>query len=63
MTPEFRRALDENPKAKQAYECMPRPHQKEYLRWIETTKRPQTRQRRIAESIRLLEQNEKLGLK
>lgn len=63
MSPEFRRALDENPKAKQAYGSMPRSHQKEYLGWIETTKRPETRQRRIAESIRLLEKNEKLGLK
>jgi len=37
--------------------------QREYLLWITTAKREDTRNKRIAETIRLLNENKKLGLK
>jgi uncharacterized protein YdeI (YjbR/CyaY-like superfamily) len=38
-------------------------HRRHYLGWIETAKRPETRARRVAESVARLARNEKLGLK
>jgi len=38
-------------------------HQKEYLAWIGTAKRTETREKRIAESISLLVVGKKLGLR
>jgi len=31
-----------------------RPHQREYLKWIDETKRPETRQARIAKAVKML---------
>lgn len=63
MPPEFEAALAENPAARAAYESLPWSHKKEYLMWIITAKRDETRARRIDESIRLLSENKKLGLR
>jgi uncharacterized protein YdeI (YjbR/CyaY-like superfamily) len=63
MHPEFARALNENERAKKTFERLAPTYQKQYLGWIEVAKRPETRQKRIEESIRLLERGEKLGLK
>lgn len=63
MHPDFARALNENKKAGQTFESLSVTDQKQYLGWIEVAKRPETRQRRIAESVRLLEAGKKLGLK
>jgi uncharacterized protein YdeI (YjbR/CyaY-like superfamily) len=38
-------------------------HRRNYVRWIEAAKRPETRARRVAEAVARLERNEKLGLK
>jgi len=38
-------------------------HQRDYVVWIHTAKRAETRARRIAESIALLAAGKKLGLK
>jgi uncharacterized protein YdeI (YjbR/CyaY-like superfamily) len=38
-------------------------YQKQYLGWIEVAKRPDTKEKRINESIRLLAEGKKLGLK
>ena len=63
MLPEFARALSENEKARETFEGLSATDRKQYLGWIEMAKRPETRQRRIAESIRLLEEGKKLGLR
>lgn len=63
MLPEFEQALIVNMKAREAFYSLSATHQKQYLGWIEVAKRPDTRERRIAESIRLLEQGKKLGLR
>jgi uncharacterized protein YdeI (YjbR/CyaY-like superfamily) len=63
MHPEFRKALDENSKARQVFDNLSASHQKQYLGWIEMAKRTETRQRRIGEALRMLTQGKKLGLK
>jgi len=63
ITPEFAELLGKNKKAKDTFDNLSATNQKQYIGWIEVAKRPETRQRRIAESIRLLAQGKKLGLK
>lgn len=61
--PEFAEALRGNKKARETFDGLAPTFQKQYLGWIEVAKRETTRHKRIAESIRLLEQGKKLGLK
>lgn len=61
--PEFAAALQKSKKARETFDRLAWTHQKQYLGWIETAKRPETRERRIAESVKMLEREEKLGLK
>ena len=63
MVSEFQNALDCNQKAKSFFEQLAPSHQKRYLLWIQTAKRPDTRNRRIREAIDLLYNNRKLDLK
>jgi uncharacterized protein YdeI (YjbR/CyaY-like superfamily) len=63
MPAEFAEALRKNKEAQETFEKLAPTHQKQYLGWIEVAKRPETRQKRIAESIRLLAEGKKLGLK
>jgi uncharacterized protein YdeI (YjbR/CyaY-like superfamily) len=63
VPPEFQKALKQSPRACAFFESLAPSHRKHYLLWIGTAKRPETRQKRIAEAIRLLEAGEKLGLK
>jgi len=63
MHPDFKNALNKNPKAKQAFESLPASHRKQYLGWIEMAKRPETRQHRIEEALEMLAKGEKIGLK
>ncbi len=63
MPPEFEQALRDNPLASKQFEKMPLSHRKEYLLWIVTAKRPETRDRRIAEAIRMLAEGKQLGLR
>ena len=59
--PDFEEALWQNPKAKDTFDSLALTYQKQYLGWIEIAKRPETRARRIQESIELLAQGRKLG--
>lgn len=47
-------ALESNPKAKEFFESLPTFYRKNYLRWIDSAKRPETRTKRIAEAIQQL---------
>ncbi len=60
---EFKAALDKNSKARHNFEKLAPSYKKYYIGWVITAKRPETRKRRIKESIKLLEKGEKLGLK
>ena len=61
--PKFTEALHDNPEAQKNFSNLAPTHQKQYITWIGVAKRPETRERRIKESIILLEQGKKLGLK
>ena len=63
MPAEFAEALKNNPKAEETFKGLAASYQKQYLAWIITAKRPEIRQKRIAESIQLLKDGKKLGLR
>ena len=63
IPPEFAKALARNKKAKENFDKLASSYRKHYIGWIAFANRPETKKRRIAESIALLEQGEKLGLK
>jgi uncharacterized protein YdeI (YjbR/CyaY-like superfamily) len=63
LPPYIARALKANPKAWRSFQDMAPSHRRHYVAWIHTAVRPETREKRIAESIRLLTSGKKLGLK
>jgi len=63
IQPEFAQALKNNKQAKETFENLALTYQKQYLGWIEVAKRPETRHKRIEESVRLLAEGKKLRLK
>lgn len=60
---EFEDALAKNRKAKDFFEGLPPSSRKHFVGWINVAKREETKQNRIRESIGLLEQGKRLGLK
>ena len=60
---EFATAMAKNKKARENFNKLALTYRRHYIGWIVTAKRPETKKRRIAESIALLKQGKKLGLK
>ncbi len=60
---ELESALAKNIKAKKFFDQLAPSYQKQFIGWIAAAKRRETRERRLRESIALLEQGEKLGMK
>jgi uncharacterized protein YdeI (YjbR/CyaY-like superfamily) len=56
-------ALAENKRAKDFFERLATTYQKQYIGWIQIAKQQKTKVQRVKESIRLLAQGKKLGLK
>ena len=56
-------ALARNRKAKDCFEQLAPTYQKQFIGWIVTAKRPETRAKRLKESLALLTKGKKLGLK
>jgi uncharacterized protein YdeI (YjbR/CyaY-like superfamily) len=57
------KALKANPKAWSFFQVLAPTYRRDFVVWIHTAKRPETRERRIRESIALLVAGKKLGLK
>ena len=57
------KALKTNPTAWKYFDAMPPSHQRRYALWIMSAKREETREKRLAEAMRMLVGNQKLGLK
>ena len=57
------KALKTNPKAWDFFRKLAPTYRRDFVVWIHIAKRPETREKRIRESIRLLAAGEKLGLK
>ncbi|MBB6053636.1 YdeI/OmpD-associated family protein [Armatimonas rosea] len=54
LAADFREALLANPEACAYFQAIPTFHRKNYVRWIDDAKRPETRTKRISEAIVLL---------
>jgi uncharacterized protein YdeI (YjbR/CyaY-like superfamily) len=63
MPSEFSEALKNNPQAENFFNNLAPSYQKQYLGWIVTAKRSETKQKRIKESIELLSEGKRLGLR
>ena len=63
MSPLFSEALNKNKKAKENFEKLSPSNRKYYIGWITNAKREDTIKRRIEDSIKILQQGKKLGLK
>lgn len=59
----IRDALELNDKASHNFDNLASTYKRQYVGWIDSAKKEETRRRRLAEAIRLLERNEKLGMK
>ena len=57
------KAIKSNPDAWSFFQKLPRRERRNFVVWIHIAKRPETRERRIRESIALLAAGRKLGLK
>ncbi len=59
----FKKALNQDKKAKEFFKQLAPTYQKQFIAWIKIAKRQETIEKRIRESIRLLGNGEKLGLR
>ena len=60
---EFQEALTTNDKAREFFSNLAPSYKRQYIGWISSGKREDTRRKRVKEAIELLEQNKKLGMK
>jgi uncharacterized protein YdeI (YjbR/CyaY-like superfamily) len=63
MPAEFAIALKKSKRANNTFQKLAPTYQKQYIGWIETAKRPETKEKRIRQSIAKLANGQKLGLK
>ena len=63
ITPEFAVALSANPAAKAVLDAFAPSHRREYVEWIAEAKRPETRDKRIAQAIEMLAEGKKRNWK
>ena len=56
-------ALRKNAKARKEFEKLPPSQRRFYIGWIDSAKKEETKQRRLAEALRVLEAGEPLGLR
>lgn len=56
-------ALRANKKARENFNNLAPSYRKQYVGWIATAKKEETRKKRIREAIELLARNEKLGMR
>lgn len=56
---DLQQAFQANPEARQVFDRLSYTHQKEYARWVSEAKRPETRQRRIQQTMEMLTQEKR----
>jgi uncharacterized protein YdeI (YjbR/CyaY-like superfamily) len=61
--PEFAEALQASKKAKAFFDGLAQSYKRQFLGWIGEARRNETRARRIAEAVRLLEQGKKMTMR
>jgi len=63
IPPEVIKAISANKKAWENFNNLAPSYQRQYVGWITTAKKEETRQRRLKEAVEILAQGKKLGLK
>jgi len=63
VPPYFLRALTAHPLARARFEALPPSHRRQYVAWITSAKREQTRERRLEQAVQMLIAGKPLGLK
>lgn len=63
MPPELSRRLKRDAKASEFFESLAPSYQRQYIAWIATAKRPETKKRRLDEALELLARGERLGMR
>ena len=63
LPPEIEKALRSRPAAWKNYQALAPGNRKQYVAWLTHAVKPETRARRLKETVRLLEQNRPLGMK
>lgn len=63
IPPEVIKAISANKKAWENFNKLAPSYKKQYIGWITTAKKEETRQRRLKEAVEILAQGKKLGLK
>ncbi|MCU0914432.1 MAG: YdeI/OmpD-associated family protein [Planctomycetes bacterium] len=63
VPPELTTALAQNAPARQNFETLAPSYRKQFIYWVGMAKQDETRRRRVAEAVRLLARNERLGMK
>jgi len=59
----MKEAIAKNEEALTNFNNLAKSYKRQYVGWITSAKRKETRRKRLAEAIKLLEKNEKLGMK
>jgi len=63
LTKETEEGLKTSRKAWENFETMAPGYRKQYTAWLQSAKKPETRKKRLQEAIRMLEENQKPGMK
>jgi uncharacterized protein YdeI (YjbR/CyaY-like superfamily) len=63
VPPELALAMTSDPEAERFFDSLPSSCRRQYILWIVSAKKPETKQRRAAEAARLLAAGRRLGLK
>ncbi|MEE9373336.1 MAG: YdeI/OmpD-associated family protein [Saprospiraceae bacterium] len=63
LPPELEQVLKNNEKAWSNFSKLAPSYKKQYIGWLINAKKEETKQKRLKETIKLLEQNQKLGMK
>ena len=63
LTPEIENGLKANKQAWNNFNNLAPSYRKQYVGWLRSAKKPETREKRLKEAIKLLTRNEKLGMK
>ena len=62
MSPELGAELDQNVKAAAFFDSLAPSYRRQFVAWIVTARRPETKAKRLSETIRLLNAGKKLGM-
>jgi len=58
---DFKKALAKNKKTVEIFDAFAFTHRKEYVQWIESAKKPETRQNRIVKAVEMISANKKFS--